>query len=322
MKAIVAWDNLSVPRAGTNNMSFPPGEAGCPAHPGDRTDAKIAKPALGITADYFIPPEPNTQEPDPYGCQNQREGTNGNNNGCKVAESLEYSKAGVDTGAIVIRGGSHYEFSFLPDAAFGATLRGADLAAWYTSAWFDKYVKGDCTADARLLTNRWRHDEQESAIDPNGDGNMFSFYYPSRLDVHLANGQRYDDEHLRTDAHGLGSSDGFAGDYSYASIDRSPDDATTSFGSCDRAPVTRGPAPRCATVSKLRFPLHHARRTRIVKVQVFVDAKRRLTRRGRNLRSVTVGHLPRRAFRLKIVSTQSNGKKRTLRRSYRACPRR
>src|SRR2546421_3235989 len=74
VKAIVAWDNLSVPRAGTNNMSFPPGEAGCPAHPGDRTDAKIAKPALGITADYFIPPEPNTREPDPYGCTGQRDG--------------------------------------------------------------------------------------------------------------------------------------------------------------------------------------------------------------------------------------------------------
>jgi hypothetical protein len=32
------------------------------------------------------------------------------------------------------------------------------MIAWYTTAWFDKYVKHDPTADARLLTNRWRHD--------------------------------------------------------------------------------------------------------------------------------------------------------------------
>jgi dienelactone hydrolase len=35
--AIVAWDNLSRPAPGTNDGGFPPGEAGCPAHPEDRT---------------------------------------------------------------------------------------------------------------------------------------------------------------------------------------------------------------------------------------------------------------------------------------------
>ena len=45
----------------------------------------------------------------------------------------------------IIRGGTHYDFSYIPNPAFGATLRGADLIAWYTTAWFDKYVKGDPT---------------------------------------------------------------------------------------------------------------------------------------------------------------------------------
>src|SRR3954452_21588941 len=66
--AIVAWDNLSQPAPGSGGGgSFPPGEEGCPAHPEDRTDlvkniaenAKSAKPALGMSGDYFLPPTPN-----------------------------------------------------------------------------------------------------------------------------------------------------------------------------------------------------------------------------------------------------------------------
>ena len=35
------------------------------------------------------------------------------------------------------RGGTHYDFSFIPNNAFTAALRGADEIAWYTPAWFD-----------------------------------------------------------------------------------------------------------------------------------------------------------------------------------------
>jgi dienelactone hydrolase len=208
VKAIVAWDNLSKPSPGTNDGSFPPGEAGCPANPAARTPAPITKPALGMSGDYFLPPTPNTSDPDPAS---------------KSTESREYSKAGVDTGEITIRGGSHLDFSFIPNAAFGASLRGADEIAWYTTAWFDKYVKRDPAADRRLLTNRWRHDGQEAAIDPDHDGNMFSFYYPSRLDIGLQGGGRFDCEDMRKGCPGLSDRDGFSGDYSYVAIDRSPD---------------------------------------------------------------------------------------------------
>jgi hypothetical protein len=145
----------------------------------------------------------------------------------------------VDTGELIIRGGSHLDLSFIPFPAiytpgppFGATLRGADLIDWYTTAWFDKYLKGDCTADRRLLTQRWRYDGEEASIDPNHDGNMFSFYYPSRLDIHLSGGQHYDNENLRTDTHGLMFNDGYSGQYAYISVDRSPDVGTTDFGAC------------------------------------------------------------------------------------------
>jgi dienelactone hydrolase len=203
VKAIVAWDNLASTDPNGASASFPPGEQPCPADPSQRTPAPITKPALGISADYGLPPTPNTSQPDP---------------GAKSTESREYTKARVDTGEIIIRGGSHLDFSFIPNQAFGASLRGPDLTDWYTTAWFDKYVKGDPTADRRLLTNRWRHDGAEAGIDPDHDGNAFSFYYPSRLDF-----GGVDCEDLRAGCAALSDDDGYPGEYSYVAIDRSPD---------------------------------------------------------------------------------------------------
>ena len=250
VKAIVAWDNLSQPSPGSGGgQGFPPGEEGCPAHPGDRVDlskapAKGAAPALGMSADYFLPPTPNTSEPpssqhcDAVLAAYEKHGTppsRDDGTQCKSLASKGYSHRGIDTGEIVIRGGSHLDFSFIPNHAFGASLRGADEIDWYTTAWFDKYVKGDKTADERLLTNRWRHDAREGAVDPDHDSNMMSFYHPSRLDFHLASGKRYDNEDLRKKATGLSDQDGFCGTYSYVAIDTSKDSGNTDFKSCGAA---------------------------------------------------------------------------------------
>jgi pimeloyl-ACP methyl ester carboxylesterase len=213
VSAVVAWDNLGppapegaeVPGGGSGHTL---GEKPCPANPANRTPAPITKPGLGISADYGLPPTPNTSLPDPV---------------AKSRESRAYSEAGVDSGQIVIRGGSHLDFSFIPNQAFGASLRGADEIAWYTSAWFDKYVKHQASADRRLLTTRWREDPVEAAIDPNHDGNAFSFYYYSRLNVHLAGGGAFDCEELREGCPGLVAKDGYRGSYSYLAVDTSPD---------------------------------------------------------------------------------------------------
>ncbi len=82
------------------------------------------------------------------------------------------------------------------------------MIAWYTTAWFDRYVKGDPTATARLLTDRWRGDAEEAAVDPGHDGNMFSFYYRSRLEI-----GGFDCEDLRTGCPGMAPDGG--GPYSY-----------------------------------------------------------------------------------------------------------
>ena len=134
--------------------------------------------------------------------------------------------AGVDTGELIIRGGSHLDFSFIPNIAFGASLRGADLIDWYTTAWFDKYVNHDPTADARLLTTRWRHDSAEAAVDPNHDGNMFSFYYQSRLRIHRSSGVVFDCEDVRAGCATMTSTDGVPGVYSYLNVATTRDNGT------------------------------------------------------------------------------------------------
>jgi dienelactone hydrolase len=221
VKAVVAWDNLGGP--GPEAGSVPSqqggaplpgkgaiGEKGCPSDPAARTVVPIAKPGLGISADYGLPPLPNTGLPEPL---------------AKSTASLAYSEAGVDSGEIIIRGGSHLDFSFIPNQAFGASLRGPDLVDWYTSAWFDKYLRHQASADRRLLSERWREDPVEAAIDPRGDGNAFSFYYLSRLDIHLHGGMSWDCEDLREGCPGMvpKSRDGVAGSYSYIALATSPD---------------------------------------------------------------------------------------------------
>jgi dienelactone hydrolase len=214
VKAVVAWDNLGssapkgAPVPGTGGTSSTIGEQGCPANPAARTTVPITKPGLGISADYGLPPLPNLSLPDPNG---------------KSTFSHVYTKAGIDSGEIIIRGGSHLDFSFIPLLALGASLRGPDITDWYTTAWFDKYLKHQRSADARLLSQRWRHDPVEAGIDPNHDANAFSFYYYSRLDVGLAGGGRFDCEDLRVGCAGMVAHDGYAGDYSYIAIDTTAD---------------------------------------------------------------------------------------------------
>jgi dienelactone hydrolase len=223
--AVVAWDNLGGTDPNAPFMSSSRLEKACPADPSQRTVAPMTKPALGMSADYGLPATPHTSDPDPES---------------KTARSVQYSAAGVDSGEIIIRGGDHLDFSWIPNAAFSGSLRGADEINWYTSAWFDKYVKGDPSADRRLTSDRWTHDAQEAAVDPDGDGNMFSQYYRSRLDIGLANGTRWDCEDMRPDpmrpsapsvwpATSCGATftpqaeDGWPGEYSHLAIDTSRD---------------------------------------------------------------------------------------------------
>jgi dienelactone hydrolase len=328
VSAIVAWDNLSQPSSGSaGTQSFPPGEAGCPAHPQDRADLTKTqghgKPALGMSADYFLPPTPNTTAPrTPEQCQaiednydktgqkpTEQEGID-----CKAFVSDEYSKHGIDTGEIVIRGGSHLDFSFIPNHAFGATLRGADLIDWYTTAWFDKYVKRDPTADRRLLTNRWRHDVDESQVDPDGDGNMFSFYHRSRLDFHLADGSKVDCEDLRAGCAPLSDNDGYPGTYSYVDIDRSPDHPGAGSVLAGRA---HGLLHACTDHRRVVIHTRGGRGARIRSVHAYVGHHTVGRSHGGRLRIAITGFSGRRV-RVKYVIRELRGHHMVARRMHRS----
>jgi dienelactone hydrolase len=300
VKAIVAFDNLGSADPSSGGRT---GEQPCPADPSQRAAKPITKPALGMSADYFIPPEPNTSDPDPL---------------AKSKQSFEYSKTGVDTGEVIIRGGTHYDFDWIPNPGFPATLRGADEIAWYTTAWFDKYVKGSgAEADKRLLTNRWRSDPAEAAVDPTGDGNMFSWYYRSRLDIGLTGGGRFKCEDMRPGCPGLVSDDGQPKDYEFVKIDTSPDKPGGGSKGGGSGSGIRG----CGDKKPGRVvPLHH--KDRIVRAIVYINGKRVAVyraRRGRSLHQVRIPEAGGGKQVVKIVLVSSRHRRYASVRTYNGC---
>jgi dienelactone hydrolase len=290
VKAIVAWDNLGAadPNAGL-------GEEPCPANPALRAPAAITKPALGMSADYFIPPTPNTSDPDPL---------------AKSTQSRAYSSKGVDSGEIIIRGGTHYDFDWVPNQGFPATLRGADEIAWYTTAWFDKYVKGDTTADRRLTTSRWRSDAQEGAVDPNHDANMFSFYYRSRLNIGLAGGGRFVCENMRPGCPGMTANDGYPGVYDFYKI-------VTTRDAPGKTPAGSG-IYGCGRKAGRTIRLHFKHK-RVVRATIYINRKRVRRYRGHNIRRIVIPAAGTARHKVKVVLRLNRGRRHVSVRTYRGC---
>ncbi|MCX6395670.1 MAG: hypothetical protein NTV23_04235 [Propionibacteriales bacterium] len=200
--AIVAWDNLcqlrKLPGIALVASCQPGFEGPVPEY---RT------PALGISNDYgaYFVPHPTIVQP-----------------GGHAAASMEISDHDVDSGQLVVRGGTHFEYDWAPLPFLAATLRGVDMTAWYTTAWFDKYLRHDPTADARLRTTRWLTDARDRAVDPKGGGNVLSNTYLSRMDIGRHGGERFDCEDLVSQCPGMGP-DGEAPDYSFLETATTPD---------------------------------------------------------------------------------------------------
>jgi len=75
----------------------------------------------------------------------------------------------------------------------------------------------------------------------------------------------------------------------------------------------------CSDVRKFKFLLHHGPRSKVVKAKVFVNGKAVKTKKGRNLKSITIAILPPQEWTVKIVSTHSNGSKLISTRRYHQC---
>ncbi len=199
VRTAVAWDSLCVPvspapdeiaafaAAPVNRFAgavsggllygLPVTCFGAPAGPAPA----ITKPALGINSDYLAAGIPYVTPPNP------RE---------KAAASFAYSAAGVDTGNITLRGGTHFDFNDVP-VLLPASRRGIDLVTWYTVAWFAKYLQNDPLADRLLMSTRWQNDAAAAKALPAGEPNVYSWHYRSRLSITQANGERFQCEDLR-----------------------------------------------------------------------------------------------------------------------------
>jgi dienelactone hydrolase len=230
--AIVAWDNLRAPGASQNPGQGPGGPPACASGSSPRpAEPAITKPAMGISNDYGIAPTPSTSDPDP---QTGNEGF------------LAYQAAGIDSFQFHIRGGTHEESAFIPGMTIPvlglATLRGGDLVAWYSTAWFDKQVKCpaesrcEASADRRLLTDRWREDERSGQVDANGDPNVFSFYRRSRYEFQTAKGIEVTCDDMRRGCASM-RADGLPPGYDFVSDAYTPPGGGTAAGSCSLAQV-------------------------------------------------------------------------------------
>ena len=75
----------------------------------------------------------------------------------------------------------------------------------------------------------------------------------------------------------------------------------------------------CIAAAQLKLRLRHSQRARVTTVEVYVNGKRWLRRRGDNLRAVTLTRIPRGRFTVRIVKSLSNERTLSYAHAYRAC---
>lgn len=251
--AVVAWDQLSTTERGGDAQET-----------GARLEPRV--PALSLSGDYGIgsPGGAVGVNPRPYSAPPDPQGANG--------PSRAFSAAGIDTMQVNTRAGTHFEPALIPNAAFAATLRGLDKTAWYTIAWFERYVKGDRAAERLLLTDRWRRDGESARVDPTGDGNIFSAYLRSRIDIGRLGGRRVRCEDLRAGCPALAPDGGGAFDVVEFAFGRQ-----SLPGAGDRGAGRRGARDRRRCATRVRMP----RRLSLSRSKRRLRVALRLTRRSR-----------------------------------------
>lgn len=144
VEAVVAWDNLGSSEDVTSRRpdeqvnEFSQVLGGVP-----QGGVEPRVPAMGQSADYFLTPRPHERPPDPD---------------AKATGYGKWRDADVPAYQLVVRGGTHYEWSRVPTFPATSWEFGNALAEHYTVAWFDRWLKesgepGYDDADDRLLAD-------------------------------------------------------------------------------------------------------------------------------------------------------------------------
>jgi hypothetical protein len=79
--------------------------------------------------------------------------------------------------------------------------------------------------------------------------------------------------------------------------------------------IPAAPKTKCVDRRRFKFKLHG----KVVKVEVFVNGVRKVMKRGRFVKAVSIKKLPKKRFVVRVVSTFANGSKRESVRTYRGC---
>jgi hypothetical protein len=79
------------------------------------------------------------------------------------------------------------------------------------------------------------------------------------------------------------------------------------------------PNKKCVDTRKFAFRLRNATGRRAVRVEVFINGKRKKVLTGTNIKKVSISKLPKRTFKVNIVVTSDNGSQRTSTRTYKGC---
>jgi dienelactone hydrolase len=252
----------------------------------------LRTPALFLTADFNcqrVPvclPERRSEPPDPLGPGNKDE------------DFQRVRAAGVDTMKIALRAATHLDFTEFPQA--NGSRHGTVTTLYYTRAWFDRYLRRSDEALVRLVATRF----DDSADVHNISGGRFDPASGRNVPAHIA-GQPVRDRlsfHFRSAYH----------------LEGGRHRCESMRAGC---PPPAAPEPRrCPDGRDFRFRIHQPPRQRVVAVEVYVDGRRRLRRRGRRITGVSIAPLPARGrFVVRIVATTNRGRRVISTRTYDRC---
>lgn len=255
-------------------------------------DLALRTPSLFITADFNcqrVPvclPERYPAPPGPFGPGNKDE------------DFQRVRKAGVDTMKVSLRAATHLDFTEFPQA--NGSRYGVVTTLYYTLAWFDRYLKGADEALRRLVASEF-------------DGSA---------DVHYISGGRFDPAtgaNLPARIGGQPVRDRLSFHFRSAYFLAAGRHRCEDMRAGCPAPEPQ-PATRCADRRRFRFKLHQPPRQRVVRVEVYVNGRRTLRRRGRRLTSVSISPLPSRGrFVVRIVASTNRGRRVISSRTYKDC---
>ncbi|MDQ3936275.1 MAG: hypothetical protein M3340_16775, partial [Actinomycetota bacterium] len=95
--------------------------------------------------------------------------------------------------------------------------------------------------------------------------------------------------------------------------------AAAAAGSGPSNPLGLPGTRDCVDRRRFRFKLHRPRHTRIVRVEAFVNGKRKVRVKGRDVRRIALRALPRKRFVVRIHVFHSNGTEIISTRVYKGC---